>query len=41
VAYLADQDIVNLQELYSSRPDGSDNLQISVGAVSDLYDWVP
>lgn len=41
VAYRADQDTVNVPELYSSQPDGSDNLKISIGKVEDIYDWVP
>ncbi|MFZ0614733.1 MAG: hypothetical protein WAM73_20975 [Desulfobacterales bacterium] len=41
VAYRADQDTINVRELYSSQPDGSGNLKISEGIVEEIYAWVP
>ncbi len=46
LAYRADQDTINVKELYSSRPDGTDNMKISGdlvpgGNVTNTYEWVP
>jgi Tol biopolymer transport system component len=45
VAYRADQDFDNVIELYTSAPDGADNVKVSgtlvtLGDVED-YDWAP
>ncbi|MGD8721110.1 MAG: hypothetical protein PVG46_04860, partial [Desulfobacterales bacterium] len=44
IAYLADQQTINVNELYTSTPEGQDNanvsgLLVSGGSVTALYDW--
>ncbi|HHP7235250.1 MAG TPA: hypothetical protein ACFCUC_11520, partial [Desulfobacterales bacterium] len=46
IAYLADQDKINVPELYTSRPDGSANQNVSGpldpgGRVREFFEWVP
>lgn len=46
IAYLADQDTLNVFELFSSKPDGSENRKISGdllpgGQVIEQFEWVP
>ena len=44
IAYLADQQTINVNELYTSTPEGQDNLNVSGslasgGRVTAFYDW--
>jgi hypothetical protein len=46
IAYLADQDKINVPELYTSRPDGTANQNVSGplatgGRVRAFFEWVP